>query len=301
MSEKNPLAALSDSLAQAVAKAGASTVLVNARRRMPASGIAYAADLILTADHVVERDEEIGVLLPDNSQVAATVAGRDPGSDLALLRLEKAAAVPASLAPGEARVGQLALALGRPSGEGIEASLGVISAQGGPLRSGRGGLLEKYLRTDTIPFPGFSGGPLVDAGGLVLGLNTSGLAHGAALTIPAGLAWSVAETLAKHGHVRRGFLGVRSQPVALPPAQRQALGREQESGLLLVSVEPGSPAELGGLMVGDILVAVAGQPVADPDALLVSLSGAVVGQPTPVEVLRGGQPQTLTVTVGERP
>ncbi len=268
---------------------------------MPASGIAYAADLILTADHVVERDEEIGVLLPDNSQVAATVAGRDPGSDLALLRLEKAAAVPASLAPGEARVGQLALALGRPSSEGIEASLGVISAQGGPLRSGRGGLLEKYLRTDTIPFPGFSGGPLVDAGGLVLGLNTSGLAHGAALTIPAGLAWSVAETLAKHGHVRRGFLGVRSQPVALPPAQRQALGREQESGLLLVSVEPGSPAEQGGLMVGDILVAVAGQPVADPDALLVSLSGAVVGQPTPVEVLRGGQPQTLTVTVGERP
>ena len=301
MSEKNPLTALSDSLAQAVAKAGASTVLVNARRRMPASGIAYAADLILTADHVVERDEEIGVLLPDNSQVAATVAGRDPGSDLALLRLEKAAAVPASLAPGEARVGQLALALGRPSSEGIEASLGVISAQGGPLRSGRGGLLEKYLRTDTIPFPGFSGGPLVDAGGLVLGLNTSGLAHGAALTIPAGLAWSVAETLAKHGHVRRGFLGVRSQPVALPPAQRQALGREQESGLLLVSVEPGSPAEQGGLMVGDILVAVAGQPVADPDALLVSLSGAVVGQPTPVEVLRGGQPQTLTVTVGERP
>ena len=301
MSEKNPLTALSDSLAQAVAKAGASTVLVNARRRMPASGIAYAADLILTADHVVERDEEIGVLLPDNSQVAATVAGRDPGSDLALLRLEKAAAVPASLAPGEARVGQLALALGRPSSEGIEASLGVISAQGGPLRSGRGGLLEKYLRTDTIPFPGFSGGPLVDVSGLVLGLNTSGLAHGAALTIPAGLAWSVAETLAKHGHVRRGFLGVRSQPVALPPAQRQALGREQESGLLLVSVEPGSPAEQGGLMVGDILVAVAGQPVADPDALLVSLSGAVVGQPTPVEVLRGGQPQTLTVTVGERP
>ena len=301
MSEKNPLAALSDSLAQAVAKAGASTVLVNARRRMPASGIAYAADLILTADHVVERDEEISVLLPDNSQVAATVAGRDPGSDLALLRLEKAAAVPASLAPGEARVGQLALALGRPSSEGIEASLGVISAQGGPLRSGRGGLLEKYLRTDTIPFPGFSGGPLVDVSGLVLGLNTSGLAHGAALTIPAGLAWSVAETLAKHGHVRRGFLGVRSQPVALPPAQRQALGREQESGLLLVSVEPGSPAEQGGLMVGDILVAVADQPVADPDALLVSLSGAVVGQPTPVEVLRGGQPQTLTVTVGERP
>jgi S1-C subfamily serine protease len=282
MSEKDPLIALSDSMAQAVAKAGASTVLVNARRRMPASGIAFAADLILTADHVVERDEEISVLLPDGSEVAATVAGRDPGSDLALLRLEKAAAVPAELASGEARIGQLVLALGRPSADGIEASLGVVSALGGPVRTGRGGLLDKYLRTDTIPYPGFSGGPLIDAAGRVLGLNTSGLAHGAALTIPAALAWGVAETLAKHGRVRRGFLGVRSQPVALPPAQRQALGREQESGLLLVSVEAGSPAEQGGLIVGDILVAVAGQPVTDPDELLVSLSGPVVRQPTPV-------------------
>ncbi len=97
------------------------------------------------------------------------------------------------------------------------------------MRTGRGGLLEQYLRTDTIPYPGFSGGPLVDAAGRVLGLNTSGLAHGGmSLTIPAGLAWKVAEALAAHGHVRRGYLGVRSQPVAIPAAQRQALGREQE-------------------------------------------------------------------------
>jgi S1-C subfamily serine protease len=299
-SETNPLVSLSDAMADAVAKAGASTVLVDARRRMPASGIAYSAGLVLTADHVVERDEDIRVLLPDGTERRATVAGRDPGSDLAVLRLDGAGMAPAERALQEARVGQIALALGRPDADGIQASLGVVSAIGGPVRTGRGGLLEHYIRTDTIPYPGFSGGPLIDAAGRVIGLNTSGLSRGAALTIPAGLAWQVAETLEKHGHIRRGYLGVRSQPVAVTPAQRQSLGREQESGLLLVNVEEGSPAGQGGLLVGDILVAIAGQPVSDPDELLSRLNGSVVGQPTPVQVLRGGQPATITVTIGER-
>lgn len=297
---QNPLTALSDAMAEAVAVGGAATVLVDARRRIPASGIAYAANLILTADHVVERDDEIRILLPDGSEVPATVAGRDPGSDLALLRLERAVAAVAQVAPQEARVGQLVLALGRPTPDGIQASLGVVSAAGGPVRTGGGGLLERYLRTDAIPYPGFSGGPLVDSAGRVVGLNTSGLARGSALTIPAGLAWSTAETLAQHGHIRRGFLGVRSQPVELPAAQQRLLKREQSSGLLLVGVEEGSPAEAGGLILGDIIVAIAGHPVADPDELLASLSGDVVGKPTPVEIVRGGQLQTVSVTVGER-
>jgi S1-C subfamily serine protease len=228
------------------------------------------------------------------------VAGRDPGSDLALLRLEQAVAAVAQVAQQEARVGQLVLALGRPTPDGIQASLGVVSAAGGPVRTGGGGLLERYLRTDAIPYPGFSGGPLVDSAGRVVGLNTSGLARGSALTIPAGLAWSTAETLAQHGHIRRGFLGVRSQPVELPSAQQRLLNREQSSGLLLVGVEEGSPAEAGGLILGDIIVAIAGRPVADPDELLASLSGDVVGKPTPVEIVRGGQLQTVSVTVGER-
>ncbi len=298
--ENNPLTALSDAMVAAVEKAGAATVMVNARRRMPASGIVYAADLILTADHVVERDEDIQVVLPDGSQLAASVAGRDPGSDLALLRLESAAAAPAETASRSAQVGQLVLALGRPSTGGIQASLGVVSAIGGPLRSGRGGLLEQHMRTDAIPYPGFSGGPLVDAAGSVVGINTSGLGRGASLAIPVALAWNLAGTLREHGHVRRGFLGVRSQPVAIPPAQQSALSREQASGLLLVGVESGSPADVGGLLVGDIIVAIAGQVVVDPDELVASLSGSVVGAPTPLEVLRGGIPATVTVTIGER-
>ena len=298
--ENNPLNALSDAMVAAVEKAGAATLMVNARRRMPASGVAYAPDLILTADHILERDEDIRVGLPDGSQVPATLAGRDPGSDLALLRLENALAARAEPVPQPARVGQLVLALGRPSPQGIQASLGVVSAIDGPLRTGRGSLLEQYLRTDAIPYPGFSGGPLVDASGRVAGINTSGLARGVSLAIPAGLAWSLAGILVQHGYIKRGFLGVRSQPVAISSAQQQALGREQASGLLLVGVETESPAEAGGLLIGDIIVAIAGNRVTDPDELAASLTGSVVGKPTPVEVVRGGKPATITVTIGER-
>jgi S1-C subfamily serine protease len=168
------------------------------------------------------------------------------------------------------------------------------------VRTGHGGLLERYIRTDTIPYPGFSGGPLVDASGHLLGVNTSGLMRGGALTIPVSLAWQAAASLVQHGSVRRGFLGIRSQPVAIPAAQQKALGREQATGLLLVGVEDDSPAMAGGLMVGDILVGLAGQPVTDPDELLARLVGQIVGQPTLVEVLRGGQPARITVKIRER-
>jgi len=294
----NPLLDLSNAMAAAAEKAGKSTVLVNARRRMPASGIAFAADLILTADHVVQRDEDITVILADGSEVPAKVAGRDPGSDLAVLRLEKAAATPAEKA-SEAKVGQIVLALGRPSADGIEASLGTVSAISGPVRTSRG-LLERYYRTDTTPYPGFSGGPLVDAEGHVVGLNTSGFGRGTAITIPAEIAWKVADELAKNGSIKRGYLGIRSQPVEINQAAQKALKREQATGLLIVGLEDESPAEKGGLLVGDTLVGIGGQPVSDPDELFASLSGDVVGKSTPIEILRGGEPKTISVKIGER-
>ena len=296
----NELTTLSNAMADAVERAGQVTVLVNARRRFPASGIIYTADMVLTADHVVEREDDINILLPNGQETPARLAGRDPGSDLALLRLDTPTQPPTQPVQSEARVGQLVLALGRPSPAGLQASLGIISAKGGPLRTGRGGLLEQYLTTDAIPYPGFSGGPLIDASGQVLGINTSGLTRGASLAIPASLAWRIAETLAQHGRVRHGYLGIRSQPVALPAQGVKALNRNQEVGLLLVGVEEGSPAAAGGLMVGDILVSLNNQPLSDPDDLLSRLVGSLVGKPTPVEVLRGGQLHQLTVTVGER-
>src|SRR5215207_9830169 len=296
----NLLVELSDALADAAEKAGQATLLVNARRRMPASGIVYASDLILTADHVLEREEGIKVILGDGAEVSARVVGRDSGSDLAVLKLERAAATVAEPTKSPARLGQIALALGRPSPDGIEASLGTVSAVGGPIRTGRGGMLERYLRTDSISYPGFSGGPLVAADGTVLGLNTSGLANGAAVTIPADIAWKVAETLAKHGRIKRGYLGIRSQTVEVPGTSQKALKREQATGLLVVSVEHDSPAAKGGLIVGDILVAVAGTPVVHHDELFTRLNEEVAGKPAPMDILRGGQPQTLNVLIGEK-
>ena len=299
---QNVLVELSDALADAAEKAGKATVLVNARRRMPASGIAYTSELILTADHVVEREEGIKILLADGIEVAARVAGRDAGSDLAVLKLENAAGADAvaEATKTPARLGQIALALGRPSPDGIEASLGTVSAIGGPIRTGRGGMLERYIRTDSISYPGFSGGPLVAADGTVLGINTSGLSSGSAITIPADVAWKVADALLKHGRIKRGYLGIRSQAVEIPSASQASLKRAQATGLLVMGVEKDSPAAKGGFIVGDLLVAVAGTPVLHHDELFTRLDGDVAGKSTPIEILRGGQPQTLNVLVGER-
>jgi S1-C subfamily serine protease len=295
MTMTNLLVELSNALADAANQAGESTVLVNARRRLPASGVAFSEDLILTANHVVERDDDINISLPDGTEIPVTVAGRDRGSDLALLKLERAAAVPAEMAKAPARIGQIVLALGRPSTDGIQASLGTVSAITGPLRTRHGGAIERFIRTDSIPYPGFSGGPLVAPDGMVLGINTSGLTRGSAITIPADIASKTAETLAEHGHIRRGFLGIRSQLVEIPSEEG-----EQTTGLLVVGVEKGSPAAKGGLLVGDILVGVSGTTVSHHDELFALLTGEVVGKSTPIDVIRGGQPQTVTVVVGER-
>jgi S1-C subfamily serine protease len=229
-----------------------------------------------------------------------TVAGRDPGSDLALLRLAEKALTLARVAQITPKVGQLVLALGRPSNEGVQASWGIITAIGGPTRTGRGGLLDEYIQTETTSYPGFSGGPLVNTEGEVLGLNTSGLARGLALTIPVKFAWRIADALAKGGSVKRGYLGVRTQPVEISESARKVLKRDQVHGLLVLWLEAAGPAENGGLLVGDILVAVSGQPVGDPDDLFAALNSDTVGKSIAVEVLRGGKPETVKVTVGER-
>lgn len=297
---QNILVELSNALADGAERAGRATVLVDARRRMPASGIAYAADLVLTADHTIERQEGITATLPDGTDVAASLIGRDGPSDIALLKLERSLAQAAEPAASPARLGQIVLMLGRPSKNGLEASLGTVSAIGGPVPNGRRGILEEYIRTDGISYPGFSGGPLVAADGSVLGLNTSGLGNRAAITIPTRLAWEIAAALAQHGRVRRGYLGVRSQVVQIPGATQASLKRDQASGLLIVDVERDSPASRGGFMVGDILVAVAGVPVLLQDELFTRLRGDVVGRATPVEILRGGISQTLDIVIGEK-
>lgn len=295
----NPLTDFSNGLTSAVEKAGASTILVDTRKRYPASGIAFAEDLVLTADHVVTREDDLKISLPDGKTLKVTVAGRDPGSDLAVLRLAERALSPAKTSDA-VKIGQLVLALGRPNSAGMQASWGIVTAISGPARTHRGGLLDEYISTETTPYPGFSGGPLVNTEGEVLGLNTSGLTRGSSLTIPVKVAWRIADALAKHGSVKRGYLGVRTQPVEIPEAARKSLKREQTSGLLILWLEENGPAQQGGLFVGDTIVAVGGQAVGDPDDLFSALNSDTVGKSIAVEVLRGGRAETVAVTVGER-
>jgi S1-C subfamily serine protease len=289
----------SQGLAEAVKAAAAGTVTVRARRRLPASGIALDAETILTAAHVIEDGDNIMVVLPDGTESAATLAGYDPNSDLAVLTLAEGKASPAKVQT-EAAVGELVLALGRPFGR-IEASLGTLSAIGGPTVNRRGGTLEGHFRTDTTPFPGFSGGPLVNVSGEVVGINTSGLGFGDPIAVPMPVALKIAEQLKKHGSIKRGFLGISGQPVELPEAGVKALKRKQASGLLIVGIEADSPATGSGLLIGDILVGLAGQPVESHRTLLSLLTGELVGQETELQMLRGGKPETLKVTIGERP
>lgn len=295
----NHLTDFSNNLTAAVEKGGGSTILVDARKRYPASGIAFAEDLVLTADHVVTREEDIKVTLPDGRTLNSTLAGRDPGSDLALLRLSEKALTPTQTSDS-IKVGQLVLALGRPSGAGVQASWGIVTAISGPARTHRGGLLDEYIQSETTPYPGFSGGPLINTEGETLGLNTSGLTRGSSLTIPVKVAWRIADALAKHGSVKRGYLGVRTQPAEIPEAVRKTIKREQASGLLVLWLEENGPAQQGGLFVGDTIIAVGGQPVGDPDDLFSALHSETVGKAVKVEVLRGGKPETVNVTVGER-
>src|SRR5215469_7940883 len=204
------LSAVSNQLADAVQAAGAWTVRVQARRGPPASGIALAADLVLTADHVVDpsREDAIRIGLPDGSEVGGSVVGRDPATDVAILRLASGSLTAATVADGDPRTGALALVVGRP-GSQPNASLGLITGTAGPTRTRRGGMLERFIMVDAVMYPGFSGGPLVDADGSVLGMITSGLGFGGpAVAIPWSLVTQVADTLQKHGKVPRGYLGV---------------------------------------------------------------------------------------------
>jgi S1-C subfamily serine protease len=295
------LSTLSNQLADAVQAAGAWTVRVQARRGPPASGIALAADLVLTADHVVDpsREDSIRIGLPDGSEVGGSVVGRDPATDLAILRIASGALSPAKAAQGDPRTGSLALVVGRPGSE-PSASLGLITGLAGPARTRRGGLLERFIQVDAVMYPGFSGGPLVDADGAVLGMITSGLGFGGpAVAIPWSLASQLAETIGKHGKVPRGYLGVGSQPVTLSP-QAKELTSGQERGLLVVQVAEGGPAAVAGFLQGDILVRLDGTAVTNADDLQGLLGPNRVGSTVTAGVIRGGELRDVTVTVGTR-
>jgi len=298
------LVAFSNDLAAAVERAGRATVAIHARRRIPSSGVHWRPGVVVTANHTVRRDEEITVTLGTGETVAATLAGRDAGTDLAVLRLAGAAAAAAPTADVAGAValavGRLVLAVGRPGDGGATASLGIISALGPEWRTWHGGRIDRFVRLDLAIYDGFSGGPLVDAAGRVLGVNTSGLARGAAIAVPAATVERVAGQLLEKGRVARGYLGLGMQPARLPDALRQSLGLPGEGALLVVSVESGGPADRGGILLGDVLVALDGTYVQEPGDVLALLGPERVGSTMTARLVRGGVEVTRTITVGER-
>jgi len=302
-SEMSTLRSLSNDLAGAVERAGAATVAVNARNRVASTGVHWRQGIIVTADHTIERDENITVTFADGTIAEATLAGRDPNTDIAVLRLTaEANAAVAQIGDAESlKVGHLALALGRTGNSGIAASLGAISAVGGAWNTGRGGQIDQFIRADVTYYPGFSGGPLVDAAGQIVGINTSGLSRSMGLTIPVATVNRVVDALLTKGRIARGYLGVSLQPVRLPDALKTALGSDASVGLIAVSVEDGGPAAQAGMMIGDILVALGGQNMEDTETVQGLLSPDKVGTQVAARVARGGAPVDFTITVGERP
>ena len=284
----NGLQSLSNDLAAAVERAGRAVFAVNGRARLGSTGVHWRPGLVVTADHTVHVDEEVTITGPDGRALAARVAGRDPTIDIAVLKVDAPGVPVADVADSDAvRVGHIVLALGA----GPRASWGVVSSLG----EGR------MLHLDLTLYPGFSGGPLVDAQGRVVGINTSGASRHWQLAIPAAAVNRVVDELQRRGRIPRAYLGVSTQPVRLPEPVRQRLNLEQQTAVIVVEVQSGSPAAAAGLTIGDVIVSLGATRIADPTDLKSALRPDRVGESITASVLRGGEPKDFQVIVGERP
>ncbi|HWC97566.1 MAG TPA: S1C family serine protease [Candidatus Sulfopaludibacter sp.] len=287
----NELAALSNELAAAVERTGKSVVAVHARPRFSSSGVFWRPGIIVTAEHTIRREEEITVTLPDGSNTPATLAGSDSGTDLAVLKVN-GGGEPVQAAESAPVPGNLALAIARSEDSGVNASMGIISAVSGDWRTWRGGRLDHYIRLDLTMFPNSSGGLVVNTAGGAIGIATSALSRIAGVAIPAVTVNRVLDQILERGRVTRGYLGLGLQPVELP---------DHHKGLIVLSLEPDGPASKAGVLIGDILVSVAGTEVADTDDIQTVLEGHGVGKSVETGFLRGGTSRTIAIVVGERP
>ncbi len=296
------LQGFSDQLAATVQKVAHSTVRVDARDRVPGGGIIWSADgVIVTADHVVEREENIRVEL-EGSGYDAELVGRDPGTDLAVLKVKADNLIAAEVAaPRTLSPGNLVIAVARPWGDTI-ASVGFVSSvdRSGSEEAWGTQFREGLIRAGLTLYPGFSGGPLADASGRVVGVNTSGPGQRMRIAIPSETAARVAAELLKEGRIRRGYLGIGVQKIPLAAGLAERLGARQETGLMVLTVEPGSAAEKSGFLPGDILIALGDAPLARVRELHRWLANARAGQQVQARVIRGGEIKELPVTIGER-
>ena len=289
---------ISNQMADAAAAAARSVVQVQGRRR-PASGVVYAKGVVVTTIQALGGEDGLRVRGDDGAASDAELAGWDPTTSLAVLKAEALTAPPMAVAKQAARVGHLALAVARSWSNGLTASAGIVSIIGGPLPTGRRRAIHEVIRTTAPMHDGFAGGAFVDTAGALVGITTASTIRGLGVVIPSAIAWKTAKDLLEHGRMKRGFIGIAGQSARLPGAQRETADRQD--ALLVVGLTADGPAARAGVLLGDVILALDGQPISAPEDLLDLLAGDRVGTAAKLHLLRGGTPIDLTVTVGERP
>jgi S1-C subfamily serine protease len=290
------LASFSSQIADVVAEVARSVVQVHGRRQ-PASGVVYAADVVVTTTRAIGREDGLTVRTPDGRAIAAELAGWDPATHLVALRapgLEVPPATPAATMP---RVGHVGIAVARSWSNALTASAGIVSVIGGPLPTGRGRAIDEIIRTNAPMHRGFAGGAFANTDGHLLGIATAAEIRGLGVVIPAGIAWKTAAALLHLGRAKRGYLGVAGQAVQLTAAQRGSSGAA--GAVLVVNVVEGSPADRAGLLVGDLLTAMDEVSLDSPDRLLESLAGRA-GTTSVLRVLRGAVATDVPVEIGQK-
>ncbi len=297
------LETLSNDFAAAAEAVGPSVVAIYGRRWMPSSGVQWRKGIVVTANHTIRREEDISVVADGGKTLKATLAGRDPSTDLAILKLASDAALPLPLVGDGVtlKLGHVVLALGRSRGTNLVASAGIVGGLSGEWEPRRGGRLEQHIRLALELYPGFSGGPLVNAQGNVVGINTRGLSRGRPVAIPLATVNRIVDELVEKGHIPKPYLGLAMQPVAVPESLRGKTASGAGSALLVVHVEPSGPADKAGVLLGDLVFDLQGKPVEDTGDIQHLLGSAKVGDTVQVAVLRGGSPMKMSIALADRP
>ncbi|HTS53688.1 MAG TPA: trypsin-like peptidase domain-containing protein [Burkholderiales bacterium] len=300
--DASALMAASEALAAAVDEVARAVVVVLASRHGPSSGVLWRPGVVVTTAHTIRRDEGIRVILPDGERSDAVLAGVDASTDLAVLKLEAAGGQVAEVGDSASvRAGHFVFAVARDGSGQPAASFGIVAAAGGEWRTWRGGHIDRLIRLDGGLHPGFSGGPVADARGRVIGVGTPALARGFGIVLPPSTVNRVTDALLESGRVARGYLGIGTQPVALPASLGRKLGLQEHGGLIVLSLAPQGPAERGGMLVGDILLDLEGRPLREIRDLQAALGGERIGEQVRVGLVRGGERIESTITLGQRP
>lgn len=300
-SNSHPLSLASRALADAIARVAPTVVAIDARRHGSATGVLWRPGVIVTAAHAIRRDDGIRITLADGTQVDAALAGSDKSTDLAVLKLDNAG--PAAADIGDAagvRMGHFVFAVARDGRGSVAADFGIVGATGGEWRTWRGGRIDRLIRLNGALNGGFAGCPIADTEGRVIGIGTPALSRAFAIVIPASTVDRVVDELLANGRVARGYLGIGTRTVVLPESLSAKLGLSGNSGLIVLSLASAGPAEQAGLMVGDIVIGVAGEPVATVDDLQAALGRKSIGEAVSVSLVRGGERLESTITIGER-